>query len=47
MGNKTNTNLQILEQISGGFTENQSLVVHKQLHYLFLMDQLVQFCNIE
>ena len=28
-GTKTNTNLQLIEQISGGFTTNQLLVVHK------------------
>ena len=28
-GTKTNTNLQIIEQIAGGFTHNQLLVVHK------------------
>ena len=28
-GTKTNTNLQIIEQISGGFTTQSILVVHK------------------
>ena len=28
-GTKTNTNLQLIEQISGGFIQNQLLVAHK------------------
>ncbi len=41
-GTKTNTNLELIEQISGGFTQ-QSIGWwrHKQLHCQFLMDQLV------
>ena len=41
-GTKTNTNLQILEQISGGFTQQSIQVVHKIQIYPFLMEQLEQ-----
>jgi hypothetical protein len=33
-GTKTNTNLQIIEQITGGLMHNQLLVVHKLQLYL-------------
>ena len=42
-GTKTNTNLQIIEQISGGYT-TQSIAGGAQLqHFQFLMDLQVQF----
>ena len=31
-GTKTNTNLQLIEQITGGIYKNQLLAVHKQQH---------------
>ena len=39
-GTKTNTNLQIIEQISGDLHNNQQQVVHRLQHYQYLMDQL-------
>ena len=45
-GTKTNTNLQIIEQISGGYTTQIVLMVVIQL-YLYLMDLLVQRFLIE
>ena len=46
-GTKTNTNLQIIEQITGGYTtQSVSNSGDKQL-YLFLMDQLVQLLLTE
>ena len=46
-GTTTNTNLQIIEQISGGYTEQDIAVELIPQHYLFLMDQQVQFFHIE
>jgi len=44
-GSKTNTNLQIVEQMSGGYRPK---LFHQQLlHYLFLMDQQVLNLHIE
>ena len=45
-GNKTNTNLQIIEQIAGGYTTQAVSDSGIQL-YLFLMVQLVQPFHIE
>ena len=45
-GTKTNTNLQLIEQLAGGFTQ-QSFLVMRTLLYLFLMDQLVQLLHTE
>ena len=41
-GTKTNTNLQIVEQITGGYIENLLPVVHKQQLLQLVMDQLEQ-----
>ena len=41
-GTKTNTNLQIIEQISGGYVAQDIAGVHKLQRYQFLMDRLVQ-----
>jgi hypothetical protein len=45
-GTKTNTNLNIIEQISGGFTHKLFQILEIQL-FQFLMDQLVQLCLTE
>ena len=39
-GTKTNTNLQIIEQISGGFTQQSIAGGGQTQRYQFLMDQL-------
>ena len=46
-GTKTNTNLQIIEQISGGYTTQAITLIQEIQHYLFQMDQLVQLFHIE
>jgi hypothetical protein len=46
-GTKTNTNLQLVEQISGGYIAKVLQVVHKQQLYQFLMAQQVQNLHIE
>jgi hypothetical protein len=46
-GTTTNTNLQIIEQISGGYTAQSIARFIKQQRYLFLMDQQVQLLDIE
>ena len=46
-GTKTNTNLQIIEQISGGYTTQLLSLIQEIQHYLFLMVQLVQLFHIE
>ena len=46
-GTKTNTNLQIIEQISGGFTTQAVLVILQIQLYLFQILQLVQLLHTE
>ena len=46
-GSTTNTNLQILEQISGGYTAQSIAGSAQTQRYRFLMDQQVQFLHTE